>query len=53
MYLCCLYGAVHNGFEAGKIHYEGWALEIEPEKVEISRAHPLPMPRVMDLPASK
>jgi hypothetical protein len=30
---CCLYGAVRNGFEAGKIHYEGhWmgrALEIK------------------------
>ncbi len=30
---CCLYDAVRNGFEAGKIHYEGhwkgWALEIE------------------------
>ncbi len=30
---CCLYGMVRNGFEAGKIHYEGhwkgWALEIE------------------------
>ncbi len=29
----CLYGAVRNGFEAGKIHYEGhwkgWALEID------------------------
>ncbi len=29
----CLYGAVLNGFEAGKIHYEGhwkgWALETE------------------------
>jgi hypothetical protein len=33
-YYCtyCLYGAVRNGYEAGKIHYEGhwngWALEI-------------------------
>jgi hypothetical protein len=28
-----IYGAVRNGFEAGKIHYEGhwkgWAMEIE------------------------
>ncbi len=30
---CFLYGAVRNGFEAGKIYYEGhwkeWALEIK------------------------
>jgi len=30
---CYLYGAVRNGFEAGRIHYKGywkgWALEIE------------------------
>jgi hypothetical protein len=33
MYLFFLYGTVRNGFEAGKIHYEGhwkgWALEIK------------------------
>jgi hypothetical protein len=33
MYPCCLYGAVHNDFEAGNIHYaghgKGWGLEIE------------------------
>ncbi len=45
MYLLLfIYGAVHNGFEAGKIHYEGWALEIEPKKVEISRAQSLQRP---------
>jgi hypothetical protein len=50
-YLCtfCLYGAVHNGFEAGKIHYEGhwkgWTLEMGgPKKVEISRAHSFQYP---------
>jgi GTPase SAR1 family protein len=35
---CCLYGAGRNDFDAGNFHYDG---------------PPLPIARVMDLPASK
>jgi hypothetical protein len=40
--LLYVYGVVRNGFEAGKIYYEGhWKgwVPLGPKKVEISRTH--------------
>jgi hypothetical protein len=62
MGICYLYGSVCNGFEAGKIHYEGhwkgWALEVETfldkasaiwaQKSQDFQGPSLPMPRVME-----
>jgi hypothetical protein len=58
MYVMLLYvdGAVRNGFEAGKICYEGYWKGWVPFGAQKSRDFqdpPLPMPRLMDLSASK